>query len=295
MKEQIQGFPTIILYSDNGKRKSEYQGHQRTKDAIVAWVREKLGPAVATVEDGGEAAKTSRKWTEALYIVKGDEKIKELAEGVAKGTEIPQAKWVYAGAAETPSVAVFKGVSETAESTEVFGDAEALTTWAKSERQPMFGQIGEDNFEIYMESAKNGLFWVCFDPKDSDAQVAKYASKMVDAASKQGETKYPFVWLNTAEFEEHAKEELGCKDFPTIVLQRGDLLSEAEDAKVEKFVRSFAAEPAKLDETAVSSFFADIESGALKPEEQPDGLDELDEDEDEAAEEKDEQADEQEL
>merc|ERR1712098_417782 len=94
------------------------------------------------------------------------------------------------------------------------------------------------------------------------------------------------VWLDGQKFDEHMKQELGCKIFPTLVLQRGDLMGETEEAiaSVEKFVRSFDEKPEDLNAESIAKFLEDIKSGAHKAE---DPLDQLDDDEDdEEAEEK---------
>ena len=38
--------------------------------------------------------------------------------------------------------------------------------------------------------------------------------------------------IDVAAFESHAKEELGCKDYPTVVFQKGNLITDAETAQV---------------------------------------------------------------
>ena len=66
---------------------------------------------------------------------------------------------------------------------------------------------------------------MCVDPQNIKEDIKKYSPALVQAAKNRAaqgnEDQYPFVWLDVAEFEAHAKEELGCSTFPTIVLQVG--------------------------------------------------------------------------
>merc|ERR1712166_814416 len=102
--------------------------------------------------------------------------------------------------------------------------------------------------------------------------MGKAAKKLIEG--EKG--KFPTVWLDVSEFEEHAKKELGCTSYPTLVLQRGDLLGERSDAKVEKFVKSYSEAGGFKDvEAEVAQFMADIESGKIEAVPEPDELDEL--------------------
>lgn len=124
---------------------------------------------------------------------------------------------------------------------------------------------------------------------------------------KAGERKeahpFPIVYLNAHILEEHAREELGCTEYPTVVLQRGNLLADpkSEEGKVHKFIRVFKgenedkiaekdedkkdseeekkAEKPELTLESLRSFFADIKSGDLEEVYVPDELDALDDEE----------------
>lgn len=272
-KYEVQGYPTLFWFVNGNKR--EYQG-PRTADGIVEWVKANMGPILKTMtaEESKEVL-AARKGGDAVILFNGD--VEEIAGKVA---DEARASATYALVKDgEKKVTMYRGSNET-----VVYDGEwtqeAVSAWVSKERTPFFGQITEDNFEIYMEHAKNGLFWVCLSPKTVEEDFKKYASEFVEAAKAQtGDVKFPFVWLDVAEFEAHAKEELGCSTFPTIVLQRGDLLGDREEVKVEKFLRTFSENPEELNAGAVDTFFKDIASGALEPVAEPDELDALDDDE----------------
>lgn len=218
----------------------------------------------------------------ALYVFEGSDEAFAHAKAVASNPEL--FAMVKHLKTEGPSkLTVYKGREETSTYEGSFEDEEAVMTWAKDNRIPLFGEIGAENFEVYVQAARKGLMWACFDPKTKDEVVAKYTPAFVEAAKLQQETeeKYPFVWLDINQFGDHAREELSCKVYPTIVLQRGDLMSEnPEENPVEKFVRNFENNPEELDTAAVTKFFTDIASGDLKAEPIPDPLDALDDDDD---------------
>lgn len=286
-KYNVEGYPTILWFVD-GKPKP-YQG-ARTTDSIVQWVTKNVGPVVSVwTGDEAKSQLEQRKLMDAVYVFEGDEKIHDLAEKVANDAKtLGSVGYVKA---DTAKLTIHKGTEETSVYSGPFDNEEDVLKWAADNRQPHFGQINEDNFEIYVESAKKGLLWVCVDPAHLNDEIKKVSTALVAASEKrramEGEEQYPFVWLDIAEFEAHAKEELGCSTFPTVVLQRGDLMGEREDMTVEKFVRSFSEKPEELTADAIDKFFADIKSGELKAAPQPDPLAELDEDDDEEGDEDD--------
>lgn len=236
-----------------------------------------MGPALQNMTaDALKEALEKRKEGQAIIALKGGDVVKPIAEKLANDEKLfAEVVYVTGTEAESNSLTIYKGYQET-ESYSGEWTEEKVSEFAAKARIPLFGQITEDNFEIYVEKAKDGLFWVCFDPTKSKDDVPKYSPSLAKAAEVNSE--YPFVWLDITEFEAHAKEELGCSTYPTIVLQRGDLLGEREDTKVEKFVRSFSEKPEELTTEAVSEFFADVKSGKLEAAPEPDGLEELDAD-----------------
>lgn len=273
-KYEVQGYPTILWFVKGNKR--EYGG-PRTADGLVEWVKNNMGPALKTwTEDELKKAKEERGMGDAMYVFQGDSSVEEVAGSVAdSGKAIAQIGYIKGS---KNSVTVFRGADESVTYSGKF-EAEAVSEWVANERAPHFGKIHEDNFEIYVDFAKKGLFWVCLDPATREEDLKTLTPELVAAAKAQKEdAKYPFVWLDIAEFEAHAKEELGCSTFPTVVLQRGDLLGDREDTKVDKFVRTFSDDKTKLNAAAVKEFFADIESGKLEAVPEPDELAELDDD-----------------
>lgn len=280
MEELMKNLPEGMDMEQLMAQLGEGQGEAGMPDGGSAPPKAEL----VVVEDAEklQTALAARTPSTAIYVFRG-------AQGKSVAEKLVGVKDLFGQVMLLPqgdvaTLTVYKGRDEVVEYTGEGGveDFEAVNKWAVENRVPIFGQIDGTNFEIYFEAAKKGLFWACFDPTKNDDQVAQFNSAFVEASKAHRASAkeiYPFVWLNVADFEEHAKNDLGCKTFPTIVLQRGDLMSEAEDVVVDKFLRSFEGKEDTLTADAIGNFFADIESGALKAEPIPDPLDAMDDDE----------------
>ena len=55
-----------------------------------------------------------------------------------------------------PKLTLYKGTEEKLIYGGDLADGDAVLKWTAENRVPAFGQINEDNFEIYVESAKKG-------------------------------------------------------------------------------------------------------------------------------------------
>merc|ERR1712224_575312 len=153
-------------------------------------------------------------------------------------------------------------------------DISAVGTWVDSEALPMFGMVDEDNFNAYLDSAPEGMLWLCFAPDKLSTAPAVYA-KELSLLARPYRGKIPFVWLDTVEFEEHAKDELGCATYDTVVIQRGNLA--VEDATPERY-RKVLSPDFKASE--VTAFLAEVLAGKVEP---IDELDELDDEDGDAS------------
>lgn len=265
----------VEAFGANGELKAE---------GVAGEQMEALPPNLTQVNGADDLQKAldGRAPPMAVYVFEGSDEAFAHAKLVANNPEL--FALVTHVKTEGPSkLTVYKGREESSTYEGSFEDEEAVMSWAKDNRIPLFGEISGENFEVYVDAARKGLMWACFDPKSTNEDIAKYTPAFVEAAKLQQETgdKYPFVWLDVNQFGDHAKEELGCKVYPTIVLQRGDLMSDTpEENPVEKFVRVFDKNPEELDTVAVNKFFSDIASGDLAAEPIPDPLDALDDDDD---------------
>merc|ERR1711937_740140 len=104
-----------------------------------------------------------------------------------------------------------------------------IHAFMKSHVVPLFGEIDEDNYEVYLTVAAKGMLWACFPSATYKEDAQKHGAAFREVRKKW--TTYPFSYLNTAEYEEHSKQELGCAEGKTtIVLQQGSLSEEEEPA-----------------------------------------------------------------
>eukprot|EP00746_Dinoflagellata_sp_MGD_P162267 gnl/MRDRNA2_/MRDRNA2_89743_c0_seq1.p1 gnl/MRDRNA2_/MRDRNA2_89743_c0~~gnl/MRDRNA2_/MRDRNA2_89743_c0_seq1.p1 ORF type:complete len:179 (+),score=69.14 gnl/MRDRNA2_/MRDRNA2_89743_c0_seq1:90-626(+) len=124
----------------------------------------------------------------------------------------------------------------------------------------LFDEIGEDNYEAYLEKAKEGLFWVCFGAKPAAWKEEMEKKRPVFEALAKSEKwgKYPFVYLNMETPDQY--EDSGCvKDKVTTVFQTGSL--EDEEAPFFRKVMDTADE---ITEEVVSTFMQEVLDGKVE-------------------------------
>lgn len=109
-----------------------------------------------STEDLTSALK-GRKPSEALFVFEGAED--SAAHEAAKKVLADPKAFASVALLKTDGEAkltLYKGGEETVTFDGDFADAEKVGAWAVENRVPAFGQIDQDNFEIYVESAKKG-------------------------------------------------------------------------------------------------------------------------------------------
>jgi hypothetical protein len=138
-------------------------------------------------------------------------------------------------------------------------EEEATTTEAATVELEKFGEIGEHNYEAYLNKAMEGLFWVCFgtNPKSwkEDMEKKKPLFETLSGHEKWG--RYPFVYLNMETPDQY--EDSGCqKDKTTIVFQTGSL-----DDEEAPFFRKVLEKADDITEEVVTSFMQDVLDGKI--------------------------------
>jgi len=267
---KIEGYPTLYFFR-NGQPE-EFSGGRKSEE-IVKWVEENSGPAMQTVvsETALGTLLTNRK-ARAAFVFRCD---KETAEGFGKLADDNRAlgSFLHLETSSAPTIQVHRGLDEVVElaGDDVFNPDKVLD-FIRSEMLPPFGEINEDNFEPYLERSHQGMVWVCFHPDTfrNDAQNSMVLFREVARAFPQ----FPFVYADTNEYEEHVKEELGCTEFPMIVVQLGNLSSEVEPKRYKRLLTQDSLQTAEVMKSWVTS----VLEGSV---EEDDGLDELDADDDE--------------
>lgn len=265
---KIEGYPTFYFFRRGVPE--EYSGG-RESAGFVSWVEEQMESAVKTFASESELkAELKRRQTKVYFISKGSQVLADIFKKIAE-VHRPLGTWGHLDSEEPPLVEVHRGVDEMVQLTGPNAlDAGKVFEFIHSEMLPPFGEIGEDNYEPYLAKSDKGIVWACFSPDTFrvDAVLHTAAFKEVAAAFPQ----FPVVYTDTKEYEEHVKSELGCTDYPTLVVQLGNLTA-GHDAKRYKTILV----EGEINGKALTAWVQAVLSGQV---EEDDGLDELDDPED---------------
>lgn len=267
---KVEGYPTLYLFR-NGQPE-DFSGGRRS-DEIVKWVEENSGPAMQTIvsETALDTLLNNRK-AGAIFVFRCD---KETLERFGKLADAHRGlgSFLHLEVAGAPTVQVYRGVDEIVElAGDDVSNPDKVLDFIRNEMLPPFGEISEDNFEPYLERSHQGMVWVCFHPNTfrDDAQRSMAVFREVARAFPQ----FPFVYTDTNEYEEHVKEELGCTEFPMLVVQLGNLSSEVEPKRYKTLLTEGSLQTAE----AMTKWVTSVLEGNVN---EDDGLDELDADDDE--------------
>merc|ERR1711920_767925 len=120
------------------------------------------------------------------------------------------------------------------------------------------------------------MVWLCFHPDSFRDDPLKHAGVFKEVAETFKQ--FPVVFTDTKVYQEHVKEELGCSEFPMLVLQIGNFTNDEEDPKrylLPMTIDSISAE-------GINTWIRSVLAGEV-PED--DGLEDLDRSDDEEGEE----------
>lgn len=266
----VEGYPTMIFFRDG--RPEQYTGG-RENVSIVAWVDDALGPALEVLESEAQLEERLRERRSKIYFVaRGPHELREPFSGLAEENRVYGAFFFLLNQSASATVHVYRGIDDDVPLTLAQPlDKSEMARFIQDELLPSFGEINEDNFEGYLARESKGMVWACFDPESFQADARRHAASFKDAAAEYKD--FHFVYADTKEYQEHVKEELGCVDYPTIVLQLGDL-----DTEVEPKRYKLPMKEEDISSEGIKSWLKAVLDGQV---EEDDGLDELDAEEEE--------------
>uniref|UniRef100_A0A7S4RFU2 Thioredoxin domain-containing protein n=1 Tax=Alexandrium monilatum TaxID=311494 RepID=A0A7S4RFU2_9DINO len=279
---RIEGYPTMYFFNNGAEE--EYSGG-RTSSTIVSWVKEHSGSALVTPssEHDLSVALEGRR-SLPFFVARGGPPAKELFGRLAEEHRAMGVFFFREDLSNPPAVIqVHRGFNETVELKGPDAlDEEKVMAFIEAERLPAFGEIHEENSAGYLARAGEGMLWICFSPGSfrEEAEQKQGVFQRVAASFPQ----FPVVYLDTMLYEEHAKESLGCDEFPTLVLQIGNFTDEQAP---EPEPKTYKVAPGDITEDAVVGWINSVLAGEVKQEE---GLAALDADDAEAEEEEEEGA-----
>merc|ERR1711920_743920 len=120
-----------------------------------------------------------------------------------------------------PTVHVHRGKDEVVQLDDIDSvDFEKLRSFLLKEGLPPFGKITDDNYLAYAMLAEQGLLWVCFAPGTVEEDAERFGTVFREVAETFQQFRVAYIDAN--EYKEHVEEELGCTEFPSVVLQLGN-------------------------------------------------------------------------
>lgn len=160
-------------------------------------------------------------------------------------------------------IEVHRGLDETLEHAGAFDNATVLAEWFMAETLPSFALADELTSKAAMARSTTGLIWLCLAPKDLAAEVERLAPYL----GKFGEVlrgKVALLYLDTVSYEQHALEDLGCGEFPSVVFQRGSMPAAAAGDRVPIVEYHRLLSPG-FEPAEVGHFIEDVLKGAVEP------------------------------
>lgn len=266
----VKAYPTIKFFRRGVP--FEYGGGRKSAE-IVEWVLTNIGPSYEVLDATSlESLLKDKNTSTTVFVATGDDELLRMFSDAADSRR-GKGSFVFVKSS-SKSLEVHRGHGEVLSFGGDLGSLEDVKAWLIQEFLADFGQVDESNFEEYLLFAPNGLVWVCFPPSELTTAPSAYAGPL-GALAREHRGRMPFVWLDTVEYEEHAKEDLRCDTYPMVVIQMGNMTDEKYEKDVKKYRLALKT---GFDASEVGSFFADVLANKVEP---FDELDELDEDDDE--------------
>eukprot|EP00823_Brevimastigomonas_motovehiculus_P002995 TRINITY_DN17_c0_g1_i1.p1 TRINITY_DN17_c0_g1~~TRINITY_DN17_c0_g1_i1.p1 ORF type:complete len:505 (+),score=138.93 TRINITY_DN17_c0_g1_i1:45-1559(+) len=219
-KYGVQGFPTVKLFRSNSQEPAEYEGERKT-DAIVSFILKQKQPAYveastkAMVDEFVTAHEMpivglvgGNKEAETAFISLAKALRNDMDFAMSTSEDVAKEENV-----KTPTLLMFRKFDEPRVAYEGEFTVEALKEFVTANSFPVFGSIGPENYQKYVQRGVN-LAWVFVDyEKNKDAMEA------IGAAAKEFKGKLSFVHLDGVKWAEHAKTFGLGSQLPGIVIE----------------------------------------------------------------------------
>lgn len=222
----MKGFPTLKVFTPSTMTSpSDYKGG-RTSDDIVNYMVKQSQPAYVEVNDVEAGTKfltsnpTSVKFVGVFKSLSDEsaEAFKEVANQLRNDYSFAfssDASYFPKLSSTKPSVTVVKADGETATLTEEPFTSASITKFIQSEAFPLFGEIGPENYQKYVERGL-ALTWVFYDPSASDLEEQ---TKIITDAARNVKGQISVVKLDGVKWAEHMKHFDLPNKLPGIVIE----------------------------------------------------------------------------
>jgi len=218
----IGAYPTLQLFRPM-QQPEEFTGTKQNA-SIVQWVEDHLDPPlIEALTDDALQKLLNERQTLSYFVAKGNDTLKETFRIIAEDNQ-RLGIFIY-----TPDVVNAdlvqvhrgsRGAYEILNATDATEPGKILQ-FLEREALPLFGQINDETFSTYVALAQEGLLWACFHPEQLDEEVVKYGAVFGEVAASFRQLRVAYVDANL--HQEHVEQVLGCEEYPTVVLQLGNL------------------------------------------------------------------------
>lgn len=250
----LKSYPGIFLL--HRAHWEEYTG-RRHEHAMVEWLRNKVGPALEVKKSEAELqAALANRGPGAAFIARGDEKLQEAMSRVAERNRSLGSFFFLRG--HGPSeVLLHHGLGESISIEAAFDNPDfesTLPAVLRSALLPSFGEVAEENFFHYESGNFDALLWALF-ANSTDGTPCSRSRCMEQAwehaemlrAVADGFENIKAVFVDVHTYKEYVVNELGCDEFPALLLQKGPLT----DDMLPRYVLPFTSD---LDAKAVTAW-----------------------------------------
>jgi protein disulfide-isomerase A1 len=176
----VKGFPTIKLIKKSQSEPVEYKG-ERTAEAIVKFMTKQSGPAVAAIADAAalKALEEASDISVVGFFAADSEEGKAFAAAADSLREdysfhsSSDAALASSVGVSVPAVVVFKPFDEKRAIFSGSITSDALSAFVKKQALPLFGEIGPENYQKYLDR-ELPLTWVFLDYEADNAAVSLF-------------------------------------------------------------------------------------------------------------------------
>jgi len=206
----VQGFPTLKIFTKGSETPAEYKGGRQTAD-IVSYMKKQKEPAVRIINAAADLEAAKQSVDDVLivgYLSSDADKtlFTQLANQFRNDYTfalVSDESVASSVGGVVPSVVLHKVKSAPDVPVTHSGDLtkEAITAFIKAESFPLFGEIGPENFQKYVD---RGLPLVWFFLNYEDALTAPL-TQIAEQVAKDFKGKLSLVKLDGVRWAEHGK------------------------------------------------------------------------------------------
>jgi len=254
-KFKVDGYPIIMFFRWG---KAEEFGGGRTNASIVDWLTQNTDVVLQDFVTDTELKKLISNSVGPSFVARGGSSLKANFKQIA-GEHRAIGSFYFQGHEGADMVQVYQNFDSVAR-LEVSPDTDSqmILSFLRERAFPLFGEVREDNFNMYQTWPREGMLWACFNPKTYRKDAKEHAAIFHQVA--HAFPQLHVVYIDTYEYDEYLVDEIGCDFFPTIVLVVGNISDESvEPGRYKKRMSQ-----SQLNAGIVGQWVQDVLSGLVE-------------------------------